>query len=223
MTYQLFTGLFTEGTTDVRFLESIVKKTLDEIAFECEKDIETELLIISIQKTGKTFVEQVLEASKKGVDAAGIHVLCVHTDADDGDIKPVLTAKIAPTQEILATQDNQEYCKILVAIIPVYMTEAWMLADKELIKRQLNTTKTDIELGIHRTAESIADPKQVLKNAIRIANEDLSKKKRKDLTINDLYLLVGQSLDIEKLALLPSYQHFKENLKTAFRELNLLS
>ncbi len=219
--YQLFAGLFTEGTTDIHFLESIVKKTLDEVAFECKNQIETELSIISISKSGKTFVEQVLEASRKGIEEAGIMLLCVHTDADESEITRALHSKIIPAQTALATQNAAEYCQILVAIIPVQMTEAWMLADKDLIKKQLNTTKTDIELGIHQKPESIADPKQALKKAIQKANKNVTQKRRKDLTINDLYSLVGQSLDLEKLALLPSYLHFKENLTQGFRQLNL--
>ncbi|WP_185963874.1 hypothetical protein [Flavobacterium restrictum] len=46
----ILAGLFTEGTTDVRFLSSIVERTLLDIAFECTGDIETELEIISSKK-----------------------------------------------------------------------------------------------------------------------------------------------------------------------------
>lgn len=72
MSRLVFAGLFTEGTTDDRFLESIVKRTLDEVAFECVGDFETELKIISIEKTGLSFIEQVLKASQTGSEKYGI-------------------------------------------------------------------------------------------------------------------------------------------------------
>lgn len=38
--YQLFAGLFAEGTTDIRFLENIVQTTLEKVAYECQGLIE---------------------------------------------------------------------------------------------------------------------------------------------------------------------------------------
>ena len=97
-----------------------------------------------------------------------------------------------------------------------------MLADKELLKREIGTEKSDNELQIHRHPECIANPKESIETAIRIAREGLTKKRRKDLTISELYLPIGQALDLEKLEVLSSYQDFKSNIKEAFRKLHLL-
>ena len=43
----ILAGLFTEGSTDVRFLSSVVQRTLDEVAFDCTGDIETEVEAIN--------------------------------------------------------------------------------------------------------------------------------------------------------------------------------
>ena len=40
MTPQLIIGFVTEGTTDHRFLETIIQKTFEDIAFECDNQIE---------------------------------------------------------------------------------------------------------------------------------------------------------------------------------------
>ena len=32
---QIFAGLFAEGSTDISFLQNVVQKTLEAIAFEC--------------------------------------------------------------------------------------------------------------------------------------------------------------------------------------------
>ena len=50
----ILAGLFTEGSTDVRFLSSVVERTLEEVAFDCSGYIETKVEVININKTGLT-------------------------------------------------------------------------------------------------------------------------------------------------------------------------
>jgi len=219
---QIFAGLFTEGNTDIRFLQSIVQKTLEAVAFDCSGQFDIELNPIKINKTGLCFIEQVLEASKKGQEDFGMMILCVQADADRKKLNETYQHKINPCQVELGKKNENEYCKILVAVVPIQETEAWMLADKELLKKEINTNETDIKLGIHRAPESIANPKEIIENAIRVTRKNLTKKRRRNLTISDLYLPIGQSMDLKKLESLPSYQDFKENVKKAFRKLNLL-
>ena len=50
---QIFIGLATEGTTDVRFLESIVKRTFEDIALkECQQDIDIYIFVSETAKQG---------------------------------------------------------------------------------------------------------------------------------------------------------------------------
>ncbi len=219
----IFVGLFAEGSTDIRFLENIVQKTLDAVTKECSTIPDGEVKIISIDKTGLSFVEQVLAASRKGLATENIHILCVHTDADDSSVDNAYKYKINPAKKALQAQDEQTYCKILVAIVPVQEIEAWMLADKAIFKNELETKKTDAQLGIHRHPESINNPKKVIENAIRIAQPNSSKKRNDNhLTISEVYFPIGERLEIEKLETLPSYLLFKEEMRNAFKILNLL-
>jgi hypothetical protein len=218
---QIFVGLLAEGTTDNLFLSSIVEKTLLDVAFTCKGQIEIELLIIEKEK-GLTFVQEILEASKKGFENFGMNILCVHTDADTKTLDNAYEYKIIPAQVELEKQNDTDYCKNLVAIVPIQETEAWMLADTALLKSEIGTDKTDNELGINKQPESITNPKEVIENAIRVAREEQTKRKRSNLTIADLYLPIGQSMDLEKLTGLPSYQNFQENVRGAFRKMNLL-
>lgn len=219
---QIFAGLFTEGSSDVLFLESIVERTLQSVAFECQGEIDIEVKTIQINKSGLSFVNQVFEASKKGFSDFGITILCVHADADDSTLDETYKNKINPVTNILLLQDENKYCKILAAVVPIQEIESWMLSDKELFKAEINTKKSDLELGIHRLPETIANPKEVVENAIRIARETVVKRRRNNLTISDLYLPLGISIDLEKLEQLPSFQDFKKNIRIAFRSLNLL-
>lgn len=222
MSKQIFVGLMTEGNTDNRFLESIVTRTFDEIGFECNGEVETEVKLISINKSGKNFVEQVIAASRKGVEDYGIMILCVHSDADNDNDIFTFQDKIIPAQNELNLKDENSYCKIVAAIVPVQMIEAWMLADKELLKQEIGTNKTDNELEINREPESIADPKRLIENAIRIDRQELTKRRRKDLTIEELYLPIGQKININKLNTLASFLKFKDAIRAAYRKLNYM-
>jgi hypothetical protein len=220
MTRQLFVGLVTEGNTDERFLESIVKKTFEQIAFECQGEIEIELSIIKITKT--TFAENVFAAAKIGVERYGIMVLCVHADADEETDSAAFANRIDPATEMVRASPDNDLCRIITAIVPIRMTEAWMLADRDLLKREIGTDLNDSDLGIHRDAERIADPKQVIAEAIRLARVGLTKRRRSELKISDLYLPVGQKMNLARLAELSSYSKFKDSVRAAFRELNYL-
>jgi len=218
---QLFIGLFTEGTTDQRFLKSIVEKSFIYIGMECNSDIEIFVQPIKIDKTGLVFSEQTIEASRIGIEKFGISVLCLHSDADD-KTDNVAFQKINKAVEELQNKDNL-FCKLVTPVVPVQMIEAWLLTDKELLKKQIGTNKSDIELQINRNPELIADPKTIIENAIRIAREGLSKRRRKDLTIGELYLPIGQKIEIEKLNTLPSFRKFIAAVRKTYRDLNYLT
>lgn len=222
MTKQIFIGLFTEGKTDIRFLESIVKRTFDEVALECYGEVETDIRHIKINKTSLNFVEQVLKASSEGLENYGIMILCVHTDADNQSDYIAYQNKINPSQIALNNKNDDKYCKILAAIVPVQMIEAWMLADKSLFKKEIGTEISDEDLKINRDPETISNPKIIIEEAIRIARADLTKRRRGNLTISELYLPLGQKTPIEKLDFLPSFLKFKESIRATYRKLNYM-
>jgi hypothetical protein len=216
----ILTGLFTEGITDVRFLSSVVERTLIEVAYDCTGDIETALEIISIDKSGLSFNEQVLEASKVASEKFGVLLLFVHTDSDAINDDLIFQSKIIPAQKILLQQDNS-YCKNIVAIVPIQMTESWMIADKCLLKEEIGIEKSDVELNIHLNPETITNPKDVIESIIRLSKEDETKRKRnKGLLISDLYQIIGQKIEISELEKLTSYLKFKSSLIEKLRELN---
>ena len=221
-TKQVFIGYTTEGRTDVRFLEKIIERSFEEIAFECFGDVEPVIWHLKVNKTGLTFKEYALLAAQQGVDDIGMMILCIHVDADGPTNQNALDTMIAPAQELINVQDNKTTCKIIVPIIPVQMMESWMLADKVLLKTEIGTTKTDNELKIDRAPETIADPKFIIEEAIRIAQQEKTKRRRRELNISDIYLAIGQKISIEKLSQLQSYRQFQDNIRHAYRELHLM-
>ncbi|RZK12799.1 MAG: DUF4276 family protein [Flavobacterium sp.] len=217
----ILAGLFTEGTTDVRFLSSVVERTLQDIAFDCTGDIETKLEIIKINKKNLDFNQQVLQASKLAFEKFGIIILFVHADSDNDDDEVVFNSKINPANDQLLLQDENTYCKELVAIVPIQMTESWMIADKELLKSQIGINKTDAELGIHINPELITDPKNHIEKIIQQSKEEQTKRRRsKGLQISELYQIIGQAVELSELEKLSSYLKFKNSLIDKLKKLN---
>jgi len=220
MTVQLFVGLHSEGSTDFRFLESLVERTFWDVGKDCNLSIEIIINQIKINKSGLNFTEQVLEAARKGTNDFGISVLCVHTDSDDDNDTRAFDKINDAIQALKAQKDNS--CQLITAVVPIQIIESWMLADKELLKSEIGTDKSNADLGISRSPESIANPKNLIENAIRIAREGLPKRRRKELVIGELYSSIGSKISIEKLNHLSSFQKFRTGVVTTFQKLNYM-
>lgn len=220
---QIFAGFFAEGTTDYRFLIPIIEKTLTEIAFdECNGQHDIVLMPLNIERTGLDFGEQISNVAKKGITEFGMTLLCVHLDADDEDANNAYSNRFEPAINIIRARDPNEYCQIIVAVVPIQETEAWMLADTELLKREIGTNLSETDLGFHRPPQSIARPKEVIEEALRIVQRVSGRRRRKDLTIADLYAPIGQKIETLSLEALSSFLEFKENVREAFRALHIL-
>lgn len=221
MARQIFIGLVAEGPTDIRFLKSIVSRTFQYIALnECDYDLDLQFYPVNVSKIGLDFPELALKAWKEGVETIGMTVLAIHTDADRETYETRRRQKIIPAQEAL--EKHEEGCsRYLTPIIPVRMIEAWMLADKRLLKEEMGTDKSDQELEIARDPETIADPKSVIEKAIRIATAD-KPKRRQRLSISDLYSIIGDKVSLSEMERLDSYRKFQDEVRDTFRNLNCL-
>lgn len=202
-------GYLVEGTTDVRFLGNIIKRTFEEVALHCERDIDIFQPRLIKPEVKSPFVNMIHEASLNA-DDEGLGILCIHCDADSDSDENVMNYKINPALHYISEQEKKNKCSLL-PIIPIRMTEAWMLADKELFKEEINTSLSDQELNIEKKAERYADPKVTIESAIRIAQSALTRRRR-NLTIDELYSPLGQKIDIEKLLTIPSYRKFYDRV-----------
>jgi len=149
-------------------------------------------------------------------------VLCIHTDADEPTDSNAFSYKINPAFTAINNIIDGRLCKNLVAIVPVHMTEAWMLADSELLKAEIGTNKSDNELGLIRSPEEYNNPKEIIEIAIRLARHGLPKRRRGDFGISRIYSPIGQKVKLNKLEGLPSYRKFKAAIRAAYRRMNYL-
>ncbi len=218
MTKQLIIGLVGEGPTDYRFLNSIVRRTFEAVALECTSELEI-LDIQNIKTTKTNFAEDMLTSSITGYQEKGLSILCIHSDADAKNDKIVFQHKISPAIKCIK-EFKGENCKTVVPVVPVTMTESWMIADDNLFKDEVGTNLTYKQLGLNNKSETLSNPKQNLIDAIRRVVED--NPRRKGLKLGELYLPIGQKADLNKLAKLASYQKFTEAVRSAFKALNLI-
>jgi hypothetical protein len=207
-------GYIVEGSTDVRFLENIIRRTFEDIALLCEREIEIYSVISIKADRGNGFVAQIQEAIKDA-DKQGIEFVCVHCDADDRDDVHVQEHKIIPAFEACESFSSEKNIKLL-SLIPVYMTEAWMLADTSVFKDEISSRLDDHALGIDRVPESYNDPKKIIKEAIRISQQGIARRRQK-LDIADLYSPLGQKISLDSLKRLPSYQKFFQRIDELLR------
>ncbi len=218
MIKQLIIGFCTEGSTDKRFLESVIQRTFERIAFESSGQIDI-LPIIHLEKKKGSFVDVVKQYAEESF-SLGIMLLCVHTYADHASDENAFEYKIKPAFQKIYEQESNTICSDLVAVIPVQMTEAWMLADTDLLKSEIGMTKTNAELDIIKKPESLSNPKKTIQNSILEGRKNQTKRRRKPLLISELYQPIGQKIDLVKLEKLSSYLKFRNAAKEALRKLD---
>lgn len=226
MAYQVIVALTTEGSTDIRFLENIVQKAFEYVSFECTKDIEIIYQTLTTTKVGQgSFANYVVEAAKEAAEC-GATTVAIHSDADRNSYDDRLRYNFGPARNAVnavKTEEPNSICDNITPVIPVRMIEAWMLADKEQFCIEVGTTLSFHDLGIDGDPEQMADPKNKISLAIRTANEHATHKKPvKDIDISDLYEILGQSLDVDKLMTMNSYCRFLDEIRALYRSLGLL-
>lgn len=106
----------------------------------------------------RTLTERVLAA----VAMFPCEILFVHRDAEG-------EPRARRAEEIRAACPNEV---LHVCVVPVRMQEAWLLFDEAAIREAAGrpSNRTPLDLPPIRQLESVADPKQVLHEALRVAS-----------------------------------------------------
>lgn len=217
----LVISLLPEGATDIRFLSNIIIRTAFDILIEkAEGQIDVSDLIIlnKSKKYGRDY--QILQAAK---ESYGYHILIVHSDADENSDKEAFENRIYPGFSLVEDEVGK-ICKNLVPIVPIRMTEAWMIADKNTLKEEIGTDKDELQLELNfpiKNVEAIAEPKEKIKKAIQLACLQNPARLAR-INIADLYLPLGQKVDLSILNHLGSYRKFKKHLTEALKKINYI-
>ena len=224
-------ALYTEGVTDRRFLPTIIQQTATSIVSERGRDlIEVQLpYIINDQIDTKSLnsAETIRAAARF---SNNFHILAIHADADTQTRKQALETRFQPGERLVQeAAETEKVCLGLLPIIPVRMTEAWMLADWETVLSEINNDpaalqaiKQAIKLPARpRNVESIADPKQMLNQAVRMAQEHL-RHGRRLVKLGTLYEPSAARIRMERLRQVPAYQDFVKDLTEVLIALRMI-
>lgn len=210
MATSVIIGYFTEGTTDERFFNSIIQRSFQQLAYDSKFQV-TVFEPFHLGKSTQTEIKH-----QKGA-LNHYDFILIHIDSDRETSNQAYQNRIQP---IIKALDNPSIH--IIPIIPVRMTESWMLADQQLLKEVLFTNKTYADLGIRSNVETIADPKACIQNAIRIVNQKRPKKQRGTIVIGELYEILGENIRLSELQRLPSYQQFQDAARQALIKANFL-
>lgn len=214
-------ALYAEGPTDQLFLPEVIRRTAKQnLNRSGQQYIDVKPVDpISFSKIGMKQDECILQAARR---AANYNILIVHADADYRTADKALKERFYPGY-LLVQQAQEDVCRCMLPIVPVQMTEAWMLADPEALRAALGTSKNAQELGLPLKAklvEADPDPKRTLKMIVSKANTHRSRPRH--LEVTPLYTLLGRTVDLSRLNHLPAYQRFVQDLVNAFRTINLI-
>ncbi len=213
-------GLYFEGSTDEVFLPPVIRRaTLEILARHQRADVWNDIIIMPVkpQKHGSQ-AQKILAAA---IEAQGYHLLIVHTDADGPVSAQARTHQFEPGLE-LVRQAVDVACQDLLPVIPIQEIEAWLLADREALLKELGANQSVRELGIPpiQQIEAIAQPKERLESIIRLANQ--SRSRRRSIRREDLYEPLGEIVRLEKLAMLSAYNQFVVDLTEALTRLGVI-
>jgi hypothetical protein len=154
----LHTGLFVaEGSSDAP-LAALVADLF------AEHDVH-----LRLQEPDFTWLKVAKDVRSKvtaGIELAGanLDVIVVHRDADNAGAD-------ARTQEIVKAVTGVAASARVVPVVPVRMTEAWLLLDEAAIRRVAGNPNGRAKLGLPKLheVESVADPKHLLKQCLLTA------------------------------------------------------
>lgn len=169
MTGRTYSGLFvSEGTSDLPLAQLIEALFLD-------RGIDLLLSRPDFALLGRVprDVRSKLEAGLRLTRA--VDVVVVHRDADNAG-SDARRREIADAAALVAADSN------CLPVVPVRMTEAWLLLDEILIRQVAGNPRgrNDLQLPRLHEVESRADPKEILQQCILRA-ADVTGRKRENL------------------------------------------
>lgn len=215
-------GFYAEGSTDYAFLQPVIQRTAEQILADYGHG-ETDVFINPMQLTIKEKNNRDISILHAARYAYGYDILIIHSDADGPTADKAKRERFDPGL-LRVKQTNELVCEQLVPIIPIQAIEAWLLADYELLLKEIGTDETLAALKIPekaRQVEKIANPKQRLRETVQKATAHRSRRKR-ETDILFLYQPMGEKINFRRLKQVPSYNQFVVDMTTTLKRINFI-
>jgi hypothetical protein len=198
-----------DGTSD-RALGSVAERLATALGFS----IDVEVLDFSLIAPGFTVSQRLMVLPQLVANPA---VLFVHRDAE----KETRSSRLAEISDSFAATG---LILPYVPIVPVRMTEAWLLCDEDALRIASGNPAGRVKLDIRvERAELEVDAKSVLKNKLAEASETVGRRREQ---LNKRFPMIRRQL-LERLDVdgpvnrLSSFSAFRTDLHNTLRDLSI--
>lgn len=196
------TGLVADGTSDralIPLLRLLLKEHL-QIPFEEPQFIDVERHNLA----GKI---------KHATEKYSLDVLFVHRDAENEEWEK----RVAEIQGSTPIANQTP----IVSVIPIKMTEAWLLTDVQAIRSAVGNPNSNVELPLpnHKKIEQSA-AKKILLESLVIACEAGANRRRRFKPEQYRQRVAELVSDLDSLRKLPSFQRLEDDLIPHLEKLN---
>ena len=152
---------------------------------------------------------------RRCVELYSCNLLFVHRDSEGISGKK----RAAEIRQALADTTHPP----AVCVVPVRMTEAWLLSDEMAIRKAASNPhgKQLLQLPGMKDIEKLPNPKQVLYDLLRMASGTTSKRRLKRLAVNSLAFRVSEfTSSFTLLRELNAFEDFEKEFLTIISEQN---
>jgi len=186
-------SLLAEGDSDLAFLERLLSRQLEALGGE-SAGFYFDQIVLSQCRTVHSR-ERIQAAVAESLDCYDL--VFAHNDHKE-------RGKLDHLRGLLQIPANSR----LISLVPVYETEAWILADPDALRALGGGVDVSVIPSRPADIEHFPDPKALLKRVLGRRASD------------DVFEFIGLNISLDRLARFPAYQVFLEDLKTALKELN---
>jgi hypothetical protein len=218
-------ALYAEGSTDGIFLPEIIERTTKNILSQRSSPPTQVRLPYSKWNKPVDIVKRDQCLLYIARETAIYDALIIHSDGDHRGYEQTLSELFQPGKKLVleAKDRDEDICADLVPLIPVRMTEAWMLADPDALCSVLSKKVETRALGIPTKAKLVEKelkPKKTLDHIIQALYPQQSRDWKR-LKVK-LYEELGSEISLKRLSEVPSYQQFMEDMTATLRTLNFI-
>lgn len=203
--------LLADGPSD-RALIPILTWLLSELV-DIEFAIQSEWADLRrLPKRPPTLTDKIISAA----DLYECDLLFVHRDAE----REPSVARIQEIQNALAQANERDFNLPVVCVVPVRMTEAWLLFDESAIRRAAGNPngRAPLRLPSLDRLELLPDPKSELRDLLRQASELRGRRLRRFEVRTDAPRVSDYIADFSPLRRLTAFTYLEAELRRAVQQ-----
>lgn len=216
----LSSALYCEGSTDAQFLRPLLLRLCEGMAALAPDTVEVaDVMVLADEPRHRRLPRaERIEMAAKAADGAWL-VLFIHADADGRDGRAARAERVQPAIERMG--DLLGPTRQAVAVVPIRMTDAWVLADVDAFRSGVGTTRDDKALGlldvVAHGADHVPDPKGLLRAAFAAARPGA-----RGAQLGAYLGRIADAASFEDLRRLEAFRQLESDLKVALRTLGIV-